>query len=188
MRTIGKPIPAVIAERAGTSYNVDENGCWVTTYRKLESGYGVLSHVAEGGKPQVYLAHRASWTHHRGEIPKGLTIDHMCFNRSCVNPDHLRLLTLMENTRRRWGRDFPIGQCQYGHPNSQMKTFHFPGGDRFMCEQCHKDRNTRGAARRAAELRLEYAFGMRLTRQQKAMLAEFAPELVGSTPEGQKDA
>lgn len=38
---------------------------------------------------------------HRGRIPEGLTVDHICFNRMCCNPAHLQLLTRSENTRRR---------------------------------------------------------------------------------------
>lgn len=36
---------------------------------------------------------------HHGEIPPSLTVDHICRNKLCVNPSHLRLLTLADNVR-----------------------------------------------------------------------------------------
>jgi hypothetical protein len=34
-------------------------------------------------------AHRVSYEHYVGPIPKGLEIDHLCRVRHCVNPAHL---------------------------------------------------------------------------------------------------
>ena len=42
-------------------------------------------------------AHRWAWELINGEIPEGLVIDHLCSNRTCVAPDHLRLVTQQEN-------------------------------------------------------------------------------------------
>lgn len=43
-------------------------------------------------------SHQISYiTTHKKMIPKGLCIDHICRNRKCVNPKHLRLLTNKEN-------------------------------------------------------------------------------------------
>jgi hypothetical protein len=46
------------------------------------------------------LAHRVAYRLTVGEIPDGLTVDHLCRNRMCVNPDHMELVTLAENGRR----------------------------------------------------------------------------------------
>lgn len=35
-----------------------------------------------------------------GPIPEGLTIDHLCRNTMCVNPDHLEPVTHRENLMR----------------------------------------------------------------------------------------
>jgi hypothetical protein len=51
------------------------------------------------GGPDQY-AHRSVYVHLRGPIPPGMTIDHLCRNRSCVNPDHLEVVSLKENVRR----------------------------------------------------------------------------------------
>jgi hypothetical protein len=72
-----------------------DNGCWVWTGAKQSSGYG---HLVFAGSPM--LAHRLFFTHFRGPIPAGLTLDHLCRNRLCVNPDHLDPVTQRENNLR----------------------------------------------------------------------------------------
>lgn len=44
-------------------------------------------------------AHRASWTLHFGEIPKGIFVLHKCDNRICSNPQHLFLGNHLSNTK-----------------------------------------------------------------------------------------
>ncbi|MEW1705993.1 HNH endonuclease signature motif containing protein [Microbacterium sp. NPDC089190] len=47
------------------------------------------------------LAHRKAWEQANGRpVPAGLTIDHLCFQTACVNPDHLEPVTQAENNRR----------------------------------------------------------------------------------------
>lgn len=60
-----------------------------------------------------YRAHRLIYATHRGEIPKGAVIDHLCGNPACVNPDHLEPVSIQENTKR--GRSFKT-HCTRGHP------------------------------------------------------------------------
>lgn len=90
---MGIPIPAAAAERAATHYEVDANGCHVSTYSRGSHGYAQVGwYSADLGKNQATTAHRAAWTHHNGPIPDGLTVDHECRVRPCVNIKHLRLL------------------------------------------------------------------------------------------------
>jgi len=69
-----------------------ENGCWMWTSSGSPNGYGKFHF---NGKYQ--WAHRVSYMLFKGEIPEGMTIDHICMNKRCVNPDHLRVMTLAEN-------------------------------------------------------------------------------------------
>ena len=51
-----------------------------------------------GGK--TTYAHRAVYDYLVGPIPAGLTIDHLCRVRNCVNPAHLEPCTIRENILR----------------------------------------------------------------------------------------
>jgi hypothetical protein len=58
----------------------------------VSGGYG---HLKINGKN--VQAHRVMYTLFNGIIFKGLTVDHKCRVRNCVNPKHLRLLTSRDN-------------------------------------------------------------------------------------------
>jgi hypothetical protein len=80
-----------------TYYEIDpDTGCWNWLKSKTSKGYGKWS-AFKG------LAHRIMYEKHKGLIPKGLHLDHLCRNPGCVNPDHLEPITLQENNRRRNG-------------------------------------------------------------------------------------
>ena len=75
---------------------VDKSGdCWDWTGAAV-NGYGVFR---INGATRV--AHRVSYGWRNGTIPVGAEVDHMCFNRGCVNPDHLRLLSHSLNGQNR---------------------------------------------------------------------------------------
>lgn len=112
-------VPERVAERAYTRHVVNEDGCWVSTYSTASHGYAQIGWQDEGSR-HVVLAHRAAWVHVNGQVPIGMTIDHTCKTRPCVNPAHLRLLSNYENARRNDGTDWPFGQCQHGHPATAL--------------------------------------------------------------------
>src|SRR3990167_11477361 len=70
-------------------------GCWLWKASKDTGGYGRLN-----VQNRIIPAHRLSYQHWNGEIPTGKEIDHLCRNRSCVNPEHLEAVTHRENTLR----------------------------------------------------------------------------------------
>ncbi len=55
---------------------------------RLERGYGRIGH-----QRRTHYAHRLAWTILRGAIPDGMVIDHICHNRKCIQPAHLRVTT-----------------------------------------------------------------------------------------------
>jgi hypothetical protein len=71
----------------------DRSGdCHIWTGATDLNGYGKLN---VGGETRG--AHRLAYEWDHGDIPDGRMIDHTCNNKSCVNPDHLRLVTREEN-------------------------------------------------------------------------------------------
>lgn len=71
--------------------------CWVWQGRRDLHGYGIYSIRVGKQKIKNWRAHRLMWVINRGKIPKGLIINHLCSNRSCVNPLHLEVCTHSEN-------------------------------------------------------------------------------------------
>ena len=68
------------------------DGCWQWDMPNKSNGYGeFLVHYKR------ISAHRFSYEYFVGEIPDGLQIDHICRNRGCVNPNHLRVTSIAEN-------------------------------------------------------------------------------------------
>lgn len=113
------PVPERVAQRAYERVEVDENGCWISTYSVASHGYAQIGWQKDG-KTHMVLAHRAAWVHVNGQMPLGMTLDHLCKAKRCVNPEHLRMLPNYENARRTSGRDWPLGYCVNGHPNSEL--------------------------------------------------------------------
>ena len=150
------PIPLRVAQRAATRYVERDDGCWISTYSVASHGYAQIGWQCPGrGKVVGTTAHRAAWTYYHGQIEPGSTVDHMCKERRCVRPDHLRLLSNFENARRTSGRDWPLGQCVNGHPNSELTLM--DGGRRVRCRICAAEYQRRYRAKvraREAEDRL----------------------------------
>lgn len=89
-----------------------ESECWIWQ-GYLSKGYG---RVRVGTKR--ILVHRASYESFIGRIPSNMTIDHICNNTACINPNHLRPSSQRENILRGNGlaaRNRSKELCKRGH-------------------------------------------------------------------------
>ena len=143
-------IPDRVASRAANRWIAGENGCHISTYSVASHGYAQVGWHDGPNVRHMTLCHRAAWVWANGrQIPDGMTIDHLCKNRRCVNPNHLRLISNFENARRTDGSDWEMCKCKHGHPNSEIR--YWPSGKAY-CGICAKDwahrRNERVKAKR----------------------------------------
>ena len=78
--------------------------CWETTYRSHGRAGHILIRPNSEPTRNVYI-HRLVWEAHNAEpIPEGMIIMHTCDNPRCVNPEHLQLGTMSDNTRDMWSK------------------------------------------------------------------------------------
>lgn len=85
-------------------YLVDSAGCWIWQGYMDRNGYGkAYDHTVSRGR-RTDWSHRVSYRRHKGEIPVGYEIDHVCQNTACINPEHLDAVTKIEHARRTWQR------------------------------------------------------------------------------------
>ena len=71
-----------------------DNECWPWTGAPTSRGYGRIQTRLSKSTP----AHRVSLLLSGRSIPDGMVVDHICRNRMCVNPWHLRTVTPKVNT------------------------------------------------------------------------------------------
>lgn len=99
---------------------------------RYQNGYGKLGDAG-------YQAHRISYTLFKGEIPKSMCIDHLCRNRICVNPEHLEVVTLVENVMRgesQHARNARKTHCKNGHEFTKENTYIHPQRGNRHCKEC----------------------------------------------------
>lgn len=87
--------------RTAHDYEVRDCGfsspCWVWVRYIGAGGYGHATRRASDGSR---VAHRVYWEDANGPVPQGMTLDHLCRNRACVNPAHLEAVPQSVNVQR----------------------------------------------------------------------------------------
>lgn len=120
------------------------NSCWEWTGRIAKNGYAQAWHRGTNTS-----AHRVSYIAFKGEIPFKYTVDHLCRNIICVNPDHLEAVPHKVNAARGnplWKQEAARTHCPYGHEYTEDNTYSYPtkhGGVCRNCKTCMKERTRR---------------------------------------------
>lgn len=136
---------------------VDKRGpdeCWEWTGARAR-GYGRFT---VEGKTTVG-AHRLSYELLVGPIPEGLTLDHLCRNRACVNPAHLEPVTSRENILRGQSPAAANSKktiCSRGHALSGANVYLSAKGRE--CMTCRRAHHRAWRARRRTESPKEGAY------------------------------
>jgi hypothetical protein len=138
--------PVSILDRFLTNIIKNSNGCWDWTKSINSDGYGCFKYKGKNTK-----AHRVSLLLHGLIIPKGMFIDHICRNRKCVNPDHLRIVTPKQNALENSVSFSAINKlkthCYKGHEFNFRNTSYMENGHRH-CKECQRLRSRRRRSER----------------------------------------
>lgn len=116
-----------------------DEGCWTWMAGTYPSGYGMIYLPPD----TTTGAHRISYEIHKGPIPEGLEIDHLCSVRTCVNPMHLEAVTHRENMHRTPNSVFALEaaktHCSNGHEFTPENTYVRPSRPNARnCRSCKR--------------------------------------------------
>lgn len=136
------------AARFRSKYVTNSAGCWVWQSPLDKDGYGTFYLRRRSRR-----AHRVGWFSLYGQIPKGYVINHKCSNRACVNPQHLELVTIRENSLRDSRSVAALNArkttCPKGHPFDG--TYRTKSGIQRYCKRCANAKSVRLQRKWAAE-------------------------------------
>lgn len=142
---------AVETRLVSLSFPEPNTGCWLFAgVIQAGTGYGL---IRISGRPR--MAHRISYEVNIGAIPNGLTLDHLCRNRACVNPGHLEPVTAGVNVLRGIGPSAANARkktCNQGHAFDEDNTsiMRRPDGRTYRrCNACHRAHQAPINARRS---------------------------------------
>ena len=118
-----------------------DNSCWEWKAAKNPNSYGRFTI-----KQRKYIAHRLSYHAIVGELPTHLQLDHICRNRSCVNPRHLEPVNNKENVLRGISPaayNARKTHCIRGHEFNDENTciYKYPGHTQRKCIICRNIHN-----------------------------------------------
>lgn len=127
-----------LAQRVRRLSIVDHRNCHLWVGGRTEKGYGMIQVWVAPHKTKNVCAHRLAWELASGPIPQGLTIDHLCRVTSCVNPEHMEVVTLAENLRRGIRTKPRITHCLHGHEFTTANTYAYRTSSGYVARACRR--------------------------------------------------
>lgn len=119
------------------------NGCWRWKLGVDKDGYAVWDTPRQSKYKEQFggtnRAGRIMYILTKGEIQKGLELDHICNIRRCINPDHLQPLTRQENQSFAISYGSTKTECKNGHEFTEDNTYIPKDGER-CCRTCNRER------------------------------------------------
>lgn len=113
--------------------------CWIWLGAHDDNLNGKYGNYTFQGKK--HRAHRLAYRDFGKTLPEDRSIDHLCRNTLCVNPNHLEAVTHAENVRR--GRRMLVnaGKCKRGHPAIPENLVQRSNGDSVVsrCKLCLRE-------------------------------------------------
>lgn len=95
--------------------------CW--PWKGAINPDGYAHNMVDGSGGKTY-PHRMMFKWFKWDIPDGMTIDHLCKNRSCMNPDHMEAVTHEVNLSRN-----KRAYCRRGHPQVEENRYYPPSNN-----------------------------------------------------------
>jgi hypothetical protein len=164
-----------------SSFRPDLGPCLIYLGADNGNGYGQFRFNYRNG-----YAHRYAWERVNGPIPDGLTVDHLCRVRRCVEVTHLELVDGVTNYRR--GKAAQT-HCPNGHEYNAQNTG--SRRNRRQCLICQRDTWRRGCDKKRKspdEPNLRIKYDQKIVRAQiaeiqadKSTIAESA-RIIGCHP------
>jgi hypothetical protein len=131
-------------------YREQANGCWLWTGQGDKDGYGYFTPYPGSRR---WMAHVWSYEAHKGPVPEGMDVGHICHDRAviegtcdggtdcmhrrCTNPLHLEPQTRSENTLAQKHYERNVTHCPKGHEYTPENTYVDPKGKR-RCRECKR--------------------------------------------------
>lgn len=140
------PRPVELETRLLQSAIPDGIGCLVRPGLTKKNGRPYIKY-----KGTTKNAYRLLWEYKKGPIPKDMTLDHLCFNKACLNLEHMELVTRNINSIRgleNYYKNNPTYPC--GHPRTPENTYidtatrRKPGSKSYpgrRCNECKTENN-----------------------------------------------
>jgi hypothetical protein len=130
-----RTIPTFNAQDVLSQVSFDsDDKCWEWNGYITKYGYGVYGHMG-------YMVHRIIYELLVDKLGTEESIDHLCKNKKCVNPNHLEVVSLRENVLRSnnfYAINARKSYCKHGHIFDDDNTYIHPKRGTRHCKKCNK--------------------------------------------------